>query len=320
MAIKHEALIDLELSLSRSLSNEWRRRASKLLAAIQKAVDRKDFSEADRLVDELEFTTATAKKGKVMDTVAVSAVMLGTSRLGSPSDAALNNSFPREMVDNAIQQYVTMMEENAQEGIRLQGHMMVANAEQLERETVYKAEYPVFNLGLKAVGSDFYALGANLMTSRLNSLGFLAEATIRNISTYQINEVMDSRTCPVCQEMDGKVFTVEEGFNQVMQALSTNDPNALKFIAPWPRQDKASVARLAQMGSNDMAAAGLATPPYHPSCRGIVDVTTSTDRSDALIPTITGALSGGALAALMFGGETEEDIEVERIPEYIEDE
>ena len=52
-------------------------------------------------------------------------------------------------------------------------------------------------------------LGATLTTSRLVSLGFLSQAMESGHKTYQVDEVLDDRTCPVCMEMNGTQFDVE---------------------------------------------------------------------------------------------------------------
>ena len=52
-------------------------------------------------------------------------------------------------------------------------------------------------------------LGAQLTTSRLVSLGFLSEAQKLGVSKYQVDEVLDDRTCPVCEYMNGKTFDVD---------------------------------------------------------------------------------------------------------------
>lgn len=113
-------------------------------------------------------------------------------------------------------------------------------------------------------------IGANLTTSRLVSFGFLAEAKERGITTYQVNEVLDDRTCPVCQYMHGKTFEVAQEYTRVLQALTTQDPKELQSIAPWPRQSKAGLSALNALSASELQTHGYGSPPYHPGCRGVL--------------------------------------------------
>ena len=79
-------------------------------------------------------------------------------------------------------------------------------------------------------------LGAQLTTSRLVSLGFLSEAQKLGVSKYQVDEVLDDRTCPVCEYMNGKTFDVDASSAGIVQQLSAADPQDLKDLAPWPGQ------------------------------------------------------------------------------------
>lgn len=126
------------------------------------------------------------------------------------------------------------------------------------------------NAAVMGTGKMAIDIGANLTTSRLVTLGFLAEAINKRIDTYQINEVLDSRTCAVCQYMHGKTFYVEQEYSRVMMALGTMDTKELKSIAPWPDQSKAGLAKLNAMGLGELQTNGYGSPPFHPGCRGVL--------------------------------------------------
>ncbi|WP_266032625.1 hypothetical protein [Brucella intermedia] len=129
------------------------------------------------------------------------------------------------------------------------------------------------NNAVMGKGGKIIDIGANLTTSRLVSLGFLAEAIDAEIDTYQVNEVLDELTCPVCRYMHGKTFRVENEFSRTMNVLSTTDPKELKGLAPWPLQTKAGLKSLYAMSIGDMQNAGYGSPPYHPGCRGYLSLT-----------------------------------------------
>jgi hypothetical protein len=111
---------------------------------------------------------------------------------------------------------------------------------------------------------------ASLTTSRLISLGFLDQAMKSGHEQYQVTEVLDDRTCPVCQYMHGKLFSVASQHSRVMQALGVDDPSALKTIAPWPGQGSDDMSELQGMSLEGMQDAGYGSPPYHPGCRGFL--------------------------------------------------
>lgn len=122
---------------------------------------------------------------------------------------------------------------------------------------------------------------ANLTTSRLVTLGYLAEAKNSGFAEYEINEVLDDRTCPVCMYMHGKRFKVEDQYHRTVQALRTQDPKELKELAPWPKQSKAGLHELRSMTIEQLQAAGISAPPFHISCRGMI---TNVGTTDELMP------------------------------------
>ena len=148
-------------------------------------------------------------------------------------------------------------------------------------------------------------VGANLTTSRLVSFGFLAEATSAGLETYQVNEILDGKTCPVCRYMHGKTFRVDNEYSRTLQALSTGDPNELNSITPWPDQSRSGIADLYDMTPEEMQGEGYGSPPYHPGCRGMLMIVGSVDET---IP-LGGGDNGGAEllpdVVGMFGGEVE---------------
>lgn len=120
-------------------------------------------------------------------------------------------------------------------------------------------------------GKTLFDAAANLTTTRLISFGFLSQAKGKHDS-YQINEVLDDRTCPVCMFMHGKTFPVLPEYAKVLMALGTTDPATLKAYNPWPKQDKASIKALHGMSDSELYAASFTGPPFHPRCRGFLSL------------------------------------------------
>lgn len=122
-------------------------------------------------------------------------------------------------------------------------------------------------------GADFFSLGASVHSNRVRSMGFLIEADARSVSTYIVNAVLDARTTEICETMNGRVFDVRQNLEKMTQIAETNDPDALKSITPWPRQNKDNIAALVGKSNDDLAGLGLSLPPYHPLCRTVISLT-----------------------------------------------
>lgn len=141
------------------------------------------------------------------------------------------------------------------------------------KKKIIKDEPPRFIKPLTSFadgGFDQLQLIASLNSSRVATWGFTAEAAVRNIQRYKLQSILDGRTSPFCREVaNGREFDVADARTKVLQALNVQDPNALKSIQPWPRQDKASIAAYKEMSDDDLMALGLHTPPFHPRCRTI---------------------------------------------------
>jgi hypothetical protein len=69
---------------------------------------------------------------------------------------------------------------------------------------------------------------------------------------------------------------------QAQLIMDTDDPDALKQIAPFYAQNKQAVAELITYATDDWISMGMHLPPYHPLCRCIL---TPTDEAADVHPT-----------------------------------
>jgi hypothetical protein len=113
-------------------------------------------------------------------------------------------------------------------------------------------------------------VGANLVTSRLASYGFLSEAKADGTTTYKLSAILDDSVCPVCEALDGTEFDVDKALARVEMTLSMDDPEDLKVAAPWPDQSKDGVGEIDQSTAEELQAMGYDAPPFHPGCRCIL--------------------------------------------------
>lgn len=141
-------------------------------------------------------------------------------------------------------------------------------------------------------------ISANLTTSRLATFGFLAEAVTTGVETYQINEILDKKTCSVCRMMHGRTFDVQREYGRVLQALSTSDPQELRSISPWPSNSKAGLTALGELSAEEMQAAGFGSPPFHPGCRGFLDLVGSVTDTVVMPVTLSPAAAEGVVTTI----------------------
>lgn len=95
------------------------------------------------------------------------------------------------------------------------------------------------------------------------------------MTKYRISNPMDRRTCSRCSEMNGKVFTIKQGMEQMQADLSAETPEAVRAAHPWHSVKQVKEFTSGKPGpeqSQKLAAEGMSMPPYHGKCRCAVDV------------------------------------------------
>lgn len=141
-----------------------------------------------------------------------------------------------------------------------------------------------FGVGTFAAFTDAYFEGTAVnaaTTARV--VGSVYEMRDIGIEFYQVIAVMDERTTPICEHMDGKRFPVDAGASRMDDIVATGDPNGVRDLHPWRpntfRTDLANLGVNIQVGtplSNTDALkamnAGFGFPPYHFKCRTTVDI------------------------------------------------
>jgi len=124
------------------------------------------------------------------------------------------------------------------------------------------------------------------------------------ITTYTISNPGDQRTCPRCSHMDGKVFTVRQGADQMQSVMSATTPDQVKAAHPWPTESqlKSVSPKPGPQGAADskaLSAANITLPPFHFRCRCTVDVNESSGSYDNLTPmTVAAAPNPARLASV----------------------
>jgi hypothetical protein len=109
------------------------------------------------------------------------------------------------------------------------------------------------------------------------------------ITKYVITNPLDNRTCPTCEHMDGKEFTVRQGVDQMHSELKAKNKDQVKSVHPWLSLGKIksispNAGKSTFEDSIALAGEGQSLPPYHYKCRCGVDISTESMRYEDLEP------------------------------------
>lgn len=132
-------------------------------------------------------------------------------------------------------------------------------------------------------GSDakyFEGLAANTATNA-RVRGQVRSFVDIGVTRYEIVNPMDRRTSPICQFMNGRVFSVPEGASQIERVSGATTPDQVREAHPWIPMSK---VKAIGGGNRGLAKAGLALPPYHFRCRSTVDISSESVSFSALKP------------------------------------
>lgn len=128
-------------------------------------------------------------------------------------------------------------------------------------------------LGDQFKRSDTYWRGLAATTvERGRNFGGVQSMVDAKVEEYEILAVMDERTSPICQFMNGKVFRVEHAVALRDAVMNAKSPEDIKTIHPW-RQ----VKDVQGWDAKKLATGGMALPPYHYLCRTTYIVSSFSD-------------------------------------------
>jgi len=169
----------------------------------------------------------------------------------------------------------------------------------LGRAAVGRALRDAFGDAFNRHDTYWRGLAANCI-NRARNFGGVESMVQAGVETFEIIAVMDQRTSPICRLMNGKIFRLEHAVTQRDRLIASNDPEAVKVIAPWrspdevrsalglpkgylpplPGEGQGTVAEVSKAGESDgdrLARIGMTLPPYHYHCRTtyVVDFTSA---------------------------------------------
>ena len=278
MPIAIEAILQIEEALSKRLSKSL----SKLLAALLKdvldSVSGQRWEDAIAKVNRFDVTPVYDLNEKFIRASGLAAMIFGATRLTSDKDAvSIGSEASTELLDKSLTLLRLFITKSVTEATTKQLMADIITARDVMIQgTVYKAARLIQPFQSFADDADnSLKVTSQLHTSRLSALGFTAEAEVLEVTTYRINEQLDTHICPVCAEMHGKTFPVQAAQTSLNVVLNTTNPDELTRLQPWPKQTKDEVARLKAMDSATLIANNWHFPPFHPGCRGLLVAETS---------------------------------------------
>lgn len=122
----------------------------------------------------------------------------------------------------------------------------------------------------------FEMVVANAVTTA-RAHGHLRSLSDMGVTRYEIQNPMDSRTCPVCSHMNGKRFTVDQGVAVMRDEQKAKNPQGIKNAHPWvSAEELISISpqpgNVGEKDSGKLASAGICIPPFHGRCRCVVTI------------------------------------------------
>lgn len=268
-----QSFLDIEAKMMSLIWNKVSGKISKAVPLIAKEIDKGNKKEAEKILNSIDFSEEVKEAEGELDLILVNCLMYGSS-LSAPlkeSRFLEKDGLPTFLL-KVRKCFSSIIEKNARNYMREQG--MLEIEKYLEENKIQKAVDKAFAASLNdavlngaKVVND---IGANLMTSRLVSYGFLAQASVKGIKTYQLQAVLDNRTSPVCKRLNGKVFRVEASLEFLEEILQVTDPDQLAVMSPFVSGNKASLHELENLTASQLQARGVMVPPFHPFCRTIL--------------------------------------------------
>ena len=107
----------------------------------------------------------------------------------------------------------------------------------------------------------YWDVASSAAIVRARSFGTISGMEEAGIAEYEILAMGDERMCPICGEMNGRVFSVAETRGVINSVLKLDDPKAFKDAMPW--QTKPATG----MTSSKLTRSGQSLPPFHGRCR-----------------------------------------------------
>jgi len=255
--------------IATKLTSRLSKATSPAIRAIVADIKAGRFEEAKTAARELEFTDPLAKSERVIRRFTQAAALVGVAAIDKPQTSIMAQAgFPYEVDTGAVRLIQNMIDRQLTRDTRRRMLDRINRAERFQ-----KASDPIdpddlaknINRFLRGEIRRVVDVSSNLVGTRVSAYGMLHEARARGITRYRIDAVIDDRTTDICQNLNGRIYTVEEAFTRTQIILNTTDPDQLKKQAPFPK-----LSELEGESDEDLQRRGFDVPPFHFLCRTVI--------------------------------------------------
>ena len=116
-------------------------------------------------------------------------------------------------------------------------------------------------LGGEVGGYKYWDVASSAALVRARSFGTIAGMEEAGIVEYEILAMGDERMCPICDNMNGRVFSVSVAREKINEVLDIEDPEKFKEAMPWQTTSPKDVS------DETLQNSGMSLPPFHGRCR-----------------------------------------------------
>lgn len=263
-----ETYLQLESSLMLRLRKSWAPVAAGIYSRMTEQVSAGRFDDARALVQEIDLAPVAKANREYLKYTMWGFAVLGASQAndGKPLITGLTFEETLNHITGMLEQSLAL---NATEQTRDTALQLIANAE-TEYAKTQKADQPRFLkefVSFAGKGDETMRMVSALHSTRLAAWGFLAEADLLGITKYRLSAVIDGRTSEFCRLINNKIFLVEDAGRDIREILAAQQPEDLKTLHPWPKQDDDSLKAYKKLTGKQLTALKLHIPPFHPYCR-----------------------------------------------------
>lgn len=261
------AYLQLEQNLRLRLRKSWGKLAAKMHAQLDTLIKKGDFEAARELVEGFDLSSVAEDNREYIKYTLWGFAVLGAAEV-SDKPAIEGMQFSKTL-NHVTQSTVASLALHANAYVKQQAMQLIANAE-AEPDVAKKDErgrYVTDFVSFANTGDEAMQLVSSLHSSRLAVWGFTAEASLYNLTNYQLSSVIDGRTSEFCRLINGRTFAVADATSSINTILQAQDPEDLRTLQPWPSQTKAGLEEFASLSTEEIVSRNWHIPPFHPGCR-----------------------------------------------------
>jgi hypothetical protein len=259
--------LTIESSLLLRLRKAWAPMAAALYAELQGLISSGDFDGAREVVLAADLKEVAESNREFVKYSLWAFAVFGAHQAAGRPPVLAGGKFDSTL-ERLASTFIAEVAATATRQVHASALQLIAQAEE-DAAKVVKAEDRYLNefVSFAKEGMQSMQLIASLHASRLSTWGFTAEADLLGITEYQLSAVLDGRTSQFCKIIHGHTFRVADAHSSITTILSAQNPDDLRTLQPWPKQDAESLTRYGALTSEELTAEGLHIPPYHPRCR-----------------------------------------------------